>query len=231
MANPQSGSISLLTVGRDLMLETGNISLASVKYKDSVQKSNTSVSLRDFEKHIWGNGRTLYRSNTGSGNPSKVKPHMWDQRYDNIDSSLVTERLGYEGTNGSPSWGSSWESVKYIPTAVYSCGIAVVDKPGNISCTIKCKKKRGPGLNKGDRAQTSIWVYGYDNGYHSGSRVTLLNETQIKNYDIENSFTFRTNESYPYLSFVFRGLLNEWNGSLGQETEAAYDWYDLKVSM
>ena len=226
MANPQSGNVSLLQVGRDLMLETGNISLASTKYKDAAQKTNADISVRDFHKLAWGQGRTKV-STSGSTSASSVRPHHFDIRYDNVYSSDVTSGVTYDGNNGSPRWYAYWKGYRDIPTASYFCGYAKIDAPNGTAMRLSLDMSRTSGQPSGGSA--TVAVYGYANGYLSGASTQLLNYTSILTNGSSGVKSFTHNSSYPHLQIVVKGYCPAWNGVMGYDTYGNFGVYNFKV--
>lgn len=224
MANPQSGNVSLVEVGRDLMMESGNISLADLKYKDSVKKSNTSVSLRDFHKHVWGQGRT-YVANPQA---SDMKPHWFDLGINNVASSQVTKGVTYDGTNGSPRWYGYWQGVRDIPSAGYFSGYCKLVGPNSLNLKMDIKTLRSTSYPwSGGSCNVAVW--GYESGYFIGAQKQLLAYTPIATSGDSKTFSFTSDPYFPHLHIVVEAKVSAWNGVLGYETRGNFGFYDWRV--
>jgi hypothetical protein len=231
MANPLTGSISLKAVQSDLIMTTGNASLNDSKFKDFNNRTNTSNSLKAYDKKVWSQGRTKVSTSTGTA-ASTVKPYHWDVRLDNISSGSVTNRSYYNSANGSPSWGQNFQSQRDRPCAVYNCGFAKLDTSTNRQLKlIVTKNVSEHGIGYGsDNSYTSCWVYSWSAGYLSGTQQEWLSESAGISYNVPKSFDFQVNKGGgQYLQIVFRHYLSSWNGVMGYERYTNADLYDLEV--
>jgi hypothetical protein len=201
MANPQSGNVSLVEVGRDLMMASGNVSLSDVKYKDAAKKTNTSVSLGDFRKLVWGNGRTEVSSQDIPA--SNIRPHHYDLRHEVHNGSGVTSGVTFDGDNGSPRWFAYWGNKQSVPVASYLCGYAKVTLPSSTSMRVSLDMSSTESVNKGGRAR--LTVVGYSNGYLSGSQKELLPYVDITRDGPSGVKSFTYDPAYPHLLIAVEG--------------------------
>lgn len=222
MPGPLTGNIDLRSVNTELLMLDGATGLSDVKLKDFVKKTNTSVGLRDFDKKIWGQGRTMVRSQYDT-DYFRVRPYHWDRRYDNIAYSSVTNTVEYVGDNGSPSWLTQFESRRDIPTAVYNCGFTKVDVSKNRNYRLRVHRERVSGMPKQDASYTTAQVYTYTDNYLQGTQYQWLGETNIDKFNQDMTFDFQVGaaQNAPYMQIVVRHRLSEWNGVMGYERYAS----------
>lgn len=231
MANPLTGNISLKAVQSDLIMTTGNASLKDSKFKDFNNRTNTSNSLKAYDKKVWSQGRTAVETQYGYAS-ANVRPYHWDIRYDGTSPYSAKKYVYYSSENGSPSWGQTFPSVRDMPCAAYNCGYAKVDVSRNRRYRIRCSKKQSANtIGYGsDNSYSELFVHSYTTGYLVGTQYTWLANSAIGS-GREYTFDFDVGaaQNAPYLQILVRSYLSEWNGVMGYERYTNADYYNFEL--